>query len=284
MSNRRSHSRVTSPIEVSIHCDNGSVYRGEVKDFSISGINVKITNVFDLGPCAHGLLKMKLGSNENPYVAEFYGDVVRTEQNMIVYQLLGSDLSNFQHLKKTILAQASSPERMIKEIQRNPEVSLNSMYMPAMREALSAFIRNAVKSVFKIYLKTEVTLEEKAKTESPVDITVSGISSFNGSLHGSVILLADFNFAKIIVANLLELGQKSIDMPLIIDGFGEMTNMIAGGVQTGLSEEYENISLIPPTVFIGGQCMYGSEKLYSVKNHFCCQLGSFSIDCLFSVV
>ena len=143
MPNRRSHARVKSLIAVSIHCDNGSVYRGEVKDLSFTGIKIKVTNIFDMGPCSHGSLKMKLGTNENPFIAEFNGEVVRFEKKIIVYQLTGADLRNFQQLKKAILDQALDPEKAIKEIQHNPELSLNSLYMPAMKEALSCFIQDS---------------------------------------------------------------------------------------------------------------------------------------------
>lgn len=255
-----------------------------IQDLSIAGVNIRVHKIYDLGPCSDGVLKMKIGSKENPYLIEVQGELVRFDHDTIVYKLVGSTLDNFQHLKKAILDHTSTPENVIKEIQFNPELSLNSLYLPAMQEAISCFVQDAVQSVFKVYLETDVSTVQATQADTPSDITVTGISSFNGALYGSVILMADLAFAQSVIANLLELKQKMIDMPMIVDGFGEMTNMIAGGVQTGLAEEYENIFLIPPTVFVGAQCVYGSDQLFSIKNYFHCPMGSFSVDCLFSIV
>lgn len=285
MADNRSNSRVEVPIEVSLHCDNGSVYRGNIKDISMSGVKIKITKIHDLGFCSRGLLKMRCGSDENPCVAELHGELVRLEQDTLIYKLLGTDLKNFNQLKKAILEHAADPDKVIDEIKYNPDLSLNSLYMPAMNAAIGQFVIGAVQSIFAIYLDLEVELLTQEQSQPVPDISVSGISSFNGALYGSVVLVAELGFAQDVVAGLLEIEERgSIETSMIVDGFGELTNMIAGGVQTGLSEEYENVSLIPPVVFVGTQCMYGSDKLYSVKNYFNCKLGNFSVDCLFSIV
>jgi CheY-specific phosphatase CheX len=284
MPENRNHSRVAVQIEVSIHCDNGSVYRGIIKDLSISGVNIKISKVYDMGTCSNGSLKMKLGPKDNPFVVEIHGELVRIEQDTIIYRLVGSDPTNFQLLKKAILNHTSDPENVLDEIKYNPDISLNSLYLPAMRDAIGHFLQHAVESIFKIYLNTEVSIVAEKELPPLTDIVVSGVSSFNGAIYGSTVLVTDLSFAQKLVAELLEQDHEDIDKELIVDGFGEMANMISGGIQTDLSEEYENISLIPPMVFIGAQCMYGSDQLFSVRKNFHCHIGYFSVDCLFSIV
>lgn len=283
-SDRRVFSRTAPPMEVAVHCNDGSVYRGIVTDLSIASIRVEIFTVYTVGRCGNGTLKLQLGTKSAPYIAEVHGEMIRLEGNTVVYKMLNADLNSFQTLKKAILGHASDPESLIREIQHHPELSLNSLYLPAMQEAITGFVQQAVTSVFAIYLDQEISVIPENASEPIVDLSVSGISSFNGALFGSVIMTTCFSYAKQVVATLSETTLKDLDLPLLIDGFGEITNMIAGGVQTGLAEEYENISLIPPTVFIGAQCVYGSEQLFSVKNHFRSTTGTFRVDCLFSII
>ncbi|MBF0147524.1 MAG: chemotaxis protein CheX [Magnetococcales bacterium] len=285
MPDNRKHSRVVPPIDVSIHCDNGTVYRGVVNDISVAGVNIKISKVYDMGLCQEGLLKMKFGSHEDPYVAEFIGEVVRCDQNSITYKLKESDPNNFKLLKKTILDYAAHPKEVIDEIKFNPGLSLNSLYLPAMRDSILSFIQEAVKSIFSIYLETEVLVVSRASREVDADdVKISSVCGFNGALYGSIIVVSEIVFAKALVAKLLELEPGQVSMPTIIDGFGELSNMISGGVQSGLSEEYENISLIPPMVFVGHQCTYSSDQLFNVRADFDCLFGPFSVECFFSIV
>ncbi|MBF0383703.1 MAG: PilZ domain-containing protein, partial [Magnetococcales bacterium] len=202
MTDNRSHSRVEVPIEVSLHCDNGSVYRGNIKDISMSGVKIKVTKIHDLGFCSSGILKMRCGSVENPCVAELHGALVRLEDDTMIYKLMGSDLDNFNQLKRAILEHAADPDKVIDEIKTNPDLSLNSLYMPAMQEAIRQFVIGAAQSIFGIYLDLDVQVLDESESHVPVDVSVSGISSFNGALYGSVVLVADLNFGQEIVAGL----------------------------------------------------------------------------------
>ncbi|MBF0110905.1 MAG: chemotaxis protein CheX [Magnetococcales bacterium] len=285
MTEKRRHSRVTPPIEVSIHCDNGTVYRGMIQDISMAGVNIRISKIHDMGFCHDGLLKMKFGTNEDPYIAEFIGEVVRCDANSIIYKLKESDPNNFKMLKKIILDHASEPQSLIDEIKFNESLSLNSLYLPAMRESIRVFMQEAVRSIFQVYLETEAF--SVTRSDAPPDmesVNISGICGFNGALYGSIIVVAELSFARLLVSRLLELEPEKINMPTIVDGFGELANMISGGVQSGLSEEYENISLIPPMVFVGNQCTYSSDQLFNVRNDFDSTFGPFSVECFFSIV
>ncbi|HIJ84654.1 MAG: type IV pilus assembly PilZ [Magnetococcales bacterium] len=282
--NNRKHTRITPPIEVSVHCDSGSVYRGMVRDISVSGVNIKISKVHDMGLCTEGLLKMQLGTNENPYVAEFLGKVVRCEQDSIVYQLRASDPINFKLLKKTILNHTTNPREIIDEIIFNPDISLNNLYLPAMKQSIIDFLHDSVKSIFDVFLEKSVSVVTEGTHENIEEKKMSCVCGFNGSIYGNIILIADLGFATSLVEALLEVDSKKVTMPMMIDGFGELANMISGGIQSGLSEEYENISLIPPLVFVGDHCTYKSDQLFSVRSSFYCPFGPFSVECFFSIV
>ncbi|MEO5355064.1 MAG: chemotaxis protein CheX [Magnetococcus sp. XQGC-1] len=284
MSDNRRHTRVKPPIEVSVQCENGSVYRGTINDLSVSGVHIKLSSVFDLGPCLNGLVKMKLGADDAPYVAEFSGEIVRIEKDSVVCGMKGADPESFQQLKKVILEYANDPKKIIEEIKINQGVSLNNLYLPAMRGAIGYFLTDSVESVFGSFFQMDVVETDQWVHEGMTCTKVTGICGFNGALFGSVILIAYIDFARKFVSELLELDAPVESIPTVIDGFGELANMISGGVQTGLAEEYENISLIPPLVFFGDQCDYGGSHLYSVKKFYQCRLGSFSVDCLFSIV
>ncbi len=278
----RVNTRVESPMEVSVHCENGTVYRGVVKNLSISGVKITVSKIYDLGPCSNGILKMQVGARDNPYIAEIFGKLVRYDHDSIVYELVESDIQSFNRLKRAILDNADDPAQVITEIQSNSDVSINSMYVPAMKDAVANFVVSSTKEIFKVFLGQDVSV-----THTPPilpDIVVSGISSFNGALYGNIVLTSDMGFSREVIAKLLETDKKYIDDALIIDGFGELTNMISGGVQTGLHDEYENLTMIPPMVFIGSQCRYGSDQLFSVKINFASPSGRFFVDALFSIV
>ncbi|MBF0420066.1 MAG: chemotaxis protein CheX [Magnetococcales bacterium] len=284
MTNKRKHSRTQLPVEVSIHCDNGSVYRGVVKNISMSGINISIIKIHDMGYCENGLLKMRCGSKEDPLIAEFSGKIIRCEQDSLVYQLRQSDPVSFKRLKKIILHHADDPHGLLKEMRYSSDFSLNYLYMPAMRESIRYLIHQAVESVFRVYFDRTVQSLPACPTDTSDKLKITSLCGFNGSIFGNVILVAEVPLARGLVGKLLEQHVSAVDMPHVIDGFGELCNMIAGGIQSGLSEEYENISLIPPVIFIGDHCSYSSDQLYSVKTHFQCNLGPFVVECLFSVV
>lgn len=284
MKNKRRHARTTLPVDVSIHCDNGSVYRGVVKNLSMSGIHIHIAKVHDMGFCENGLLKMRCGLKDDPLIAEFSGKIVRCEQDSLVYQLRRSDPASFKKLKKIILRHADDPLALLSEMKCSTDLSLNYLYLPAMRESIRFLIQNAVESIFRVYFDQSVEIIPERPAETPDELKISSLCGFNGSIFGNVVLGAEMPLARELVAQLMEQKPSEVDRKHVIDGFGELCNMIAGGIQCGLSEEYENISLIPPVVFIGDHCSYSSDQLYSVKTYFQCNPYPFVVECLFSIV
>ncbi|MBF0422534.1 MAG: chemotaxis protein CheX [Magnetococcales bacterium] len=284
MANKRKHSRTAIPVDVSIHCGNGSVYRGIVRNISMSGVNINIIKVHDMGYCKDGLLKVRCGPKDNPMIAEFSGEIVRYEDDSLIYQLHHSDPVSFKRLKQMILGRMENPLDLLREMKYNADFSLNYLYLPAMRESIRLFVQNSVESVFGVYFDHSVTTVHACPSDSLGDLRITSLSGFNGSVFGNVILMAGLPLARGLIAKLLEQKNSDVDLPHIIDGFGELCNMIAGGVQCGLAEEYENISLIPPVIFVGDHCNYNSAQLYSVKTHFQCNDGYFIVECLFSVV
>ncbi|MEO5376829.1 MAG: chemotaxis protein CheX [Magnetococcus sp. DMHC-6] len=280
---KRKLQRAKAPMEVSILCDSGSIYRGTIIDISLAGVKIDIFKICDMGlrECEEGILKIHLGGKVDPHIAEVTGKILRKDENTVIYALNKASLKDFMELKKTVIKYIGMPEKVIEEVRHHPNIGLNCLYIPAMNEAIEMFVTQAVKDIFAIYLNTEV--QSGAPVNFP-DLSVTGVSAFNGALYGNIILRASFNTAGQWIRALLEISKDKINNRLIIDGFGEITNMIAGGVQTGLSEQYENISLVPPLVFIGSQCQYGSDLLFSLKNHFKSDVGDFSVESLFTII
>lgn len=152
--NNRNNSRVTLPLEVLIHCDNGSNFQGVVKDISISGVNIKISTTYDLRSCLGGLLIVKFGSKDDPYAAEFFFETARFDHDSVTCILKETDMASFRNLKMAILRHALNPEKLINEIKFNQNLSINSLYLPALMESISSLIKDSVESIFRIYLET----------------------------------------------------------------------------------------------------------------------------------
>ena len=149
-------------------------------------------------------------------------------------------------------------------------------------------IQESVHDVFLAFLFIEVTpgpmiTKRDEDLYRPPDTEVTAIINFSGGVHGGIHLASPLHVAVNLSSTFAGEAFDSIDGESG-DGFGELTNMIAGGVQTKLSEKYGNINLTPPTIISGDDYkMQYKTNFDSVKQYFKSQAGPFYVDFFFYV-
>jgi len=101
-------------------------------------------------------------------------------------------------------------------------------------------------------LKVRVVGTTKIPIQLP-DALVTGLVGLSGKCTGFVSVAMPQRIATLAVSGLLMEEHKTIDVE-VVDGVGEMTNVIAGGLKTKLSNTHWTIhNITVPSVIIGNQ-------------------------------
>lgn len=155
-----------------------------------------------------------------------------------------------------------------------------------MKKEFAGLIKESVHDVFLTFLLTNATagpmvIKKEDDLYKPPEAEVTVIINFSGGIHGGVHLAAPLHAALQMTNRFAEEEYESI-FAEAGDGFGELGNMIAGGVQTRLGERYGNINLTPPTIVSGTDYrMQYKTNFDSVKQYFKSDLGIFYVEFFF---
>lgn len=154
--------------------------------------------------------------------------------------------------------------------------------------ALSQTIIDSVKEVFLAFLSIEASPGPKRTTSSvdsykPPDSEVIGLIEYAGAMQGGVHLACPVHVACTLSGIFagMEMGQFDADAK---DGFGELVNMIAGGIQTKMMDEYGlgDVTITPPLVTTDGQHGITYQSHYeSIKQYFKIEGGLFFVECFY---
>lgn len=119
--------------------------------------------------------------------------------------------------------------------------------------------------------------EEEKKIES---YKVSGIIHFTNGVKGSLIVSFPEQTALQLVGKLLaEESHEEIDPAIIIDGIGEITNLICGNSKAGMKQFGWKLELSLPHVVIGDDyCIRRPRDVLSLVSLFESELGNFLIE------
>lgn len=155
-----------------------------------------------------------------------------------------------------------------------------------MKKEFAGLIKESVHDIFLTFLDTEATpgpmvVKKEDDVYKPPEAEVTVIINFSGGIHGGIHLAAPMHAAMSLTNRFAGEEYDNI-LGEAGDGFGELGNMIAGGVQTRLGERYGNINLTPPTIITGTDYrMQYKTNFDSVKQYFKSNLGLFYVDFFF---
>ncbi|MEO5376727.1 MAG: chemotaxis protein CheX [Magnetococcus sp. DMHC-6] len=157
-----------------------------------------------------------------------------------------------------------------------------------MKKELTQMIIESVHEVFLAFLFLEVkpgpavVKPDDQLYKAPESETTS-IVNFSGGLAGGVHLAAPLHVALELASALADEKFETMDRTAA-DGYGELANIVAGGIQTKLSGKFGNINLTPPTVISGTDYkMQYKSNFDSIKQYFKSEVGIFYVEFFFFI-
>ena len=160
--------------------------------------------------------------------------------------------------------------------------------MKNLSETLSATIVESVQDVFQAFLFLDASpgpckIAAEGKPYSSPKSEVTAVIEYGEGLEGGVHLSSPLYVACQLAGALAGMELETLDDEGR-DAFGELANMVAGGIQTRLMEDsgFADISLTPPIVVTGDQtAMEYLPDFQSVKQYFKFAGGLFFVECFF---
>ncbi|MBF0189867.1 MAG: chemotaxis protein CheX [Magnetococcales bacterium] len=157
-----------------------------------------------------------------------------------------------------------------------------------LKTEFAGLIKDAVHEMFSAYLVMELengpTVSKKDDDDyRPPSSEVTVVINFSGGINGGIHLAAPLHSAIELASAFSGEAYDSI-VGEAGDGFGELANIAAGGVQTRLGTRFGNINLTPPTLITGTDYkMQYKSNFDSVKQYFKCDAGLFFVEFFFYV-
>ncbi|MBF0284221.1 MAG: chemotaxis protein CheX [Magnetococcales bacterium] len=150
--------------------------------------------------------------------------------------------------------------------------------------ALIAMIVESVREVFLAYYDEEPvvgpsSIKPDAEYYKPPSSEATAIIHYSGGVAGGIHLAAPLYVGLALAGRLAEEEYGSMTREAG-DAYGELANIIAGGLQTSLGNRFAfRINLTPPTIITGGdyQMQYKSN-FHSLKQFFRCHSGVFFVE------
>lgn len=290
----RQDERVVLDTEATLCFSDKKDYICQTLDISLGGIKVssKEREVYKyIGSECHVkfVIETLIGIEDKRLVLHARARVVNGTTEGIGLRFEKVDRETLAIIEKVVVAQISKDD--INTLKGKEGVFIRSNYTKALKAELGEHIIESVKEIFIAFLSIDVVpgpYIERHDFDSykPPETEVTGIVLFSGALDGGIHLASPLHFAiKAAGAMLdeagLELEQEQDDM--VWDAFGEITNQIAGGVQTRISDEFQGINLTAPNVISGANFQINySKNLSSVRQFFRTPFGPFFVECFFS--
>ncbi|MBF0175614.1 MAG: chemotaxis protein CheX [Magnetococcales bacterium] len=156
-----------------------------------------------------------------------------------------------------------------------------------MHDQLARAIQEAVHEFFLAFLSLEVqsgpTFRKPAfEPYTPPRADVTGVVRLSGALDGGIHLSAPMHVALAMSSSFSGEPMETMSTEISQDAFGELTNLVAGGLQSRLADALGEIALTPPIVVFGDQySMAVKVNFSSVKTYFRIADGPFFVECFF---
>ncbi|MBF0416491.1 MAG: chemotaxis protein CheX [Magnetococcales bacterium] len=160
--------------------------------------------------------------------------------------------------------------------------------MHELKMKLAGLIVEAVQEIFSAYLFMEaqpgpVKVGQSGDTYGMPKTEVLAMVGYSGALQGGMHLAAPEYVACKLSGAFAGMEMETLDNDAR-DAFGELANLVAGGVQTRLMEShgFGEITLTPPTVAINGEPELNyRDDLESVQQYFKFAGGLMFAECFF---
>ncbi|MBF0175228.1 MAG: chemotaxis protein CheX [Magnetococcales bacterium] len=289
---KRKHTRVPVQVTAELELPQGVVVRTQSVNFSVAGAgleNVPVDVAF-VGCRSQLRLFLSMGTEalqEHSHIIQFQAQVVRQDGRGIGIRLLDADIERFTAFRDLLLKYATHPEKILEEIKKSALISGDVVEVVILREQLSQFVRDGVHNIFGSMMRLQPVLEQTIlhPVLEPVvapQPQVAALIGFNGAIDGGVILATSFSLSTRLAMDLAGRPVEEFNVEAM-DAFGELANMMAGEVQTGLSTFYEQINLTPPTIISGNSFRLDHKReLHRVMQVFRVEEDFFTVECFFS--
>lgn len=136
---------------------------------------------------------------------------------------------------------------------------------------------SATMDCFKKMVFVEVTpMNPSLKSEPSPTYDISGVIGLSGEAQGAISLSFSQDVAIKVISSMLscQINEKS---PELVDGIGEIANIVAGNAKRGLSKY--NLSISLPNVIMGKNHAIGNQSgCPTIIVPFSSKLGSFSME------
>ncbi|MEO5340042.1 MAG: chemotaxis protein CheX [Magnetococcus sp. MYC-9] len=291
----RQHERVDFQTTCTLHLADGGEVVCHTLDVSLGGMKVG-------NQSPHSLLlligSLCLVEFPLPSFGEGAGEgtLLKTKALIVNGDLRGVGLA-FQGLdQETLLLLKKLVGRSLQEedlqtLSNKPGVAIQGPHVKFLKSQLQEHIIEAVKEIFIAFLAIDVIpgpyMERPDFDEYiPPETDVTGVIHFHGALEGGVHLATPLHFA-INAAGAL-LGEAGLEFDtqqddMVWDAFGEITNQVAGSIQTRLSSQFNEINMTAPNVVVGPNMRIKYRSTFSsVRQFFRSSFGPFFVECFFS--
>ncbi|MEO5348066.1 MAG: chemotaxis protein CheX [Magnetococcus sp. YQC-3] len=152
------------------------------------------------------------------------------------------------------------------------------------KKEFAEMIKGSVHEVFVTYLSTDIdfgpmVVKREDDAYRPPETEVTAIINFSGGIHGGIHLASPLHLSLLLAGDFAGGERYDTIFGEAGDGFGELANMIAGGVQTRLSNRFGAINLTPPTIISGTSYrMQYKSNFASIKQYFKSGEGPFYVE------
>ncbi|MBF0135835.1 MAG: chemotaxis protein CheX [Magnetococcus sp. DMHC-1] len=291
---RRRHTRIPLHMTAELDLPHGAVMKLRSINFSLIGgllENVPLGAEFIGCRTPLRLFLQEEGEGEKPEippcVIEFQAMIVRQDDNGIGIRLLGIDIERFSTFQKVLLQHAEKPRVILEEIRRNALLSADTVDVLLLKEQIGQLIIQGVHNIFSSMMTLQPVPEQTTLHPGPESHggplpEVAALIGFNGAIEGGLILSCALPVSLRLAGDLAG-RELSVFAEDAADAMGELANMMAGEVQTGLSLAYEQINLTPPTIISGENFRLNHKQdLHRVSQYFRLPEGFFVVECFFS--
>ncbi|OSM04031.1 chemotaxis protein CheX [Magnetofaba australis] len=285
---KRINTRLPLQLPIELRFGSEQSYMGVSRNISFSSVYLEGEAAPDCPMGEECEIVVDCGEGFEPRYVYLVGRFARFAPDGVGLRLIKASSKNYRGFKKLLLSHVDTPKALLGELGRNADNEMTIVHMGFMREEMATHITDAVNEVFIAFLMEElqegpVVVKPEYDEYAPPEAEVTAVVNFNGAIQGGIHFSTPEHTALSLAGALAGEELEALRHPTTIDALGELANMIGGGVQTRLSEDYENINLTPPTVIVGRDygVIYQSDLL-SVKQYFMTAHGPFLVEGFFS--
>ncbi|OSM01359.1 chemotaxis protein CheX [Magnetofaba australis] len=291
----RKHERVELDTECTLYFKNQSDIMARAKDVSIGGMKVGCDDLKLLYPhitdhcLAEFLLEVDDGVQIKNIFLQVKAKIVNGFSDGVGLAFQGLDQETLGLLEKVVRKSLQAGD--VDALKQKDGVSMRSDALAILKAQLGDHIVDAVNEIFIAFLGMSAEagpFVERSHFDEyePPDTEVTALIMFNGGITGGVHLCSPLHFGIQAAGAMLmddSLDFKREQEEMVWDALGEIANQIAGGIQTRISGNFDEINLTPPNVIVGPNFKINySKSLSSARQFFKSQAGPFYVECFFA--